>query len=195
VGLALNVDPYFSSEFVGDIESGPSTNDSTILPHVTVETTSESGSHHFYTFTVLTAGARGIFDIDYAESNGLDTQIALLAPNGSTVLASNDDAPFDGPGDVLSSTLNSFLTYLFATPGVYYLQVGECASNDCDTLSLPGAFTANELYTLHLSVGNNPNPMPEPGTWLLFSTGLVGMLGYGWRRVKQPASAQPTNEP
>jgi hypothetical protein len=25
-------------------------------------------------------------------------------------------------------------------------------------------------------------PVPEPGTWLLMVTGLVGLLGYGWRR-------------
>jgi hypothetical protein len=30
-------------------------------------------------------------------------------------------------------------------------------------------------------------PQPEPGTLLLFGTGLLGMFGYGWRRRKQAA--------
>ena len=28
---------------------------------------------------------------------------------------------------------------------------------------------------------------PEPGTWMLLSTGLVGLLGYGWRKRRQMA--------
>ena len=31
------------------------------------------------------------------------------------------------------------------------------------------------------------DPAPEPSTWLLLSTGLVGLLGYHWRRRKQSA--------
>lgn len=27
-----------------------------------------------------------------------------------------------------------------------------------------------------------PTSVPEPGTWLLLATGVVGLLGYGWRR-------------
>ena len=30
-------------------------------------------------------------------------------------------------------------------------------------------------------------PTPEPGTWVLMGTGLVGLLGYGWRRKKRQA--------
>jgi hypothetical protein len=37
------------------------------------------------------------------------------------------------------------------------------------------------------SVQVAPNPVPEPGTWLLMSTGLVSLLGYGWRKRQQAA--------
>lgn len=35
------------------------------------------------------------------------------------------------------------------------------------------------------AVFDNLHVTPEPGTWLLLSTGLVGLLGYGWRRKHQ----------
>jgi hypothetical protein len=32
-----------------------------------------------------------------------------------------------------------------------------------------------------------PTPAPEPGTWMLFGTGLVGLIGTGWKRKRKAA--------
>jgi hypothetical protein len=32
--------------------------------------------------------------------------------------------------------------------------------------------------------------IPEPGTWLLLTTGLAGLLGYDWRRRQRAASTR-----
>ena len=40
------------------------------------------------------------------------------------------------------------------------------------------------LDNVILNAGVPPSSVPEPSTWFLFATGLVGVLGYG-RRQKQ----------
>jgi hypothetical protein len=40
--------------------------------------------------------------------------------------------------------------------------------------------------TLTAQATSTPTPTPEPGTWVLMGTGLVGLLGYGWRRKQRP---------
>lgn len=53
--------------------------------------------------------------------------------------------------------------------------------------SLPDFLTTNnapafDSVRAEFTANPNLNPVPEPGTWFLMSTGLVGLLGYGWRR-------------
>ena len=175
IATALNVDADFSLDYDVDIESGSGTNHSTTVPHVTVQATSEAGAFHYYSFTVPFAGAVGIFDTDYAQMNGLDTLLGLIDTDGSTVLSGSDDSLFDGPGDMVTPwTHNSFFTYTFGAPGLYYLQVGEPPYNP---------FSGDGMdYTLHISIGE----IPEPGTFLLLGSGL-GLLGLWRRRVHRKA--------
>lgn len=39
----------------------------------------------------------------------------------------------------------------------------------------------------HLIATVSVQPVPEPSTWLVLATGLVGLLGYGWRQRKNAA--------
>jgi hypothetical protein len=49
-----------------------------------------------------------------------------------------------------------------------------------------GAATPGPNYPQNISIfGSNsgqPSPVPEPGTWILFGLGSLGLLGRGWRR-------------
>jgi len=78
------------------------------------------------------------------------------------------------PGDPLISGYTSHSADLTA---LLNASVGQ-------TLRLRFAETDN-VFIFQVGVDNvslDTQPVPEPGTWLLLSTGLVGLIGYGWRR-------------
>jgi len=59
-------------------------------------------------------------------------------------------------------------------------------ANAGQTLQLRFAETDN-LFTFQLGVDNvnlDIQTVPEPSTWVLLSTGLVGLIGYGWQRQR-----------
>jgi hypothetical protein len=54
-------------------------------------------------------------------------------------------------------------------------------------LDLNGANTAGVLALdeIRLTIDFNHTPTPEPSAMILFGTGLMGLIGYGWQRQRQ----------
>lgn len=110
---------------------------SELYPHVTIEGTGD-GTFDHYVFEVTQPNSFAIFDID--QTFNLDSYLTLMDLRGN-VLASNDDNFVD----VGSSTgLDSFITYEFANPGTYIIQVGSC----CISPVFGGS------YQLHVTLEN-----------------------------------------
>jgi hypothetical protein len=67
-------------------------------------------------------------------------------------------------------------TFLTAGPHNIEVQFFECCGGESGVdLNLPAGVTFGSVA---------PVGAPEPATWLLLTTGLTGILGYGWRRKK-----------
>ncbi|MES9855140.1 MAG: hypothetical protein ABW166_00860 [Sedimenticola sp.] len=173
---AYNVDGYFTTDYDANIESGPGSNHSDSIPHITDTDLSTAGKLNVISFTVSSAGTYGIFDIDEPRDNSLDSFITLLDTDGTTVLAFNDDSPFDGPGDISFETWNSFLTYTFAAAGLYYLEVGSWPGA---TGGHPSPWSRGDddlRFILHISLG--AAPVPLPAAFWLFASGLFSLFGF-----------------
>ncbi|HVK17593.1 MAG TPA: S8 family serine peptidase [Fimbriiglobus sp.] len=118
----------------------PAIFDSTILPHVSVVGTGD-GTFDYYSFTVPTAGAVGIFDIDFTFA--LDSLLYLYDSAGNLIGFSDDNS--GDPGSF--SFFDSLIFYTFPAAGTYVVGVG----------SYPGVpVPIGAAYTLHVSVAGHP---------------------------------------
>ncbi|MEQ9000947.1 MAG: filamentous hemagglutinin N-terminal domain-containing protein [Coleofasciculus sp. B1-GNL1-01] len=112
------------------LATNPNIESSTTIPFVSISGTGD-GTFDYYSFTVETAGSRGIFDIDQGDTGGagsLDTEIFLFDAQGG-LLASNDDAPTTQGADGSISIADSYISFNFDTPGTYVIGVGKYNSN------------------------------------------------------------------
>lgn len=210
---AQNLDPYFSLDYKHNIESSQVlelddsvtvTNESTSLPHVTIEanvTTDQElfyAPPHFYSFHA-TAGARGIFDIDYAASNFLFLDMWLFDSAFNPVESFGNYSggiSLMGPGEVddinAPFSLNPFFDLTFGSTDTYYLGIGEWDFDINDGYVDPLdpdfglAFLFDGDYTLHVSIEDHAVAAPEPSTLLLMGAGLIG-LGFMRRRKSDDA--------
>ncbi|NUN97003.1 MAG: pre-peptidase C-terminal domain-containing protein, partial [Candidatus Omnitrophica bacterium] len=132
--------------------SNPNIQDSTIVPHATVNALG-NGKLHVYSFTAG-AGETGVFDLDGAwGGTSYDAELFLFDAAGN-LIASNDDRGTFDPGSTMNGGTNqdSFITHSFTATGTYYLVVGEW-----DTIASNGQISGNSAdvgdnYSLHLSI-------------------------------------------
>lgn len=117
VGTAQNIDEFLS------LNSNPDVDSSTI-PHTSISATGD-GTFDYYSVTVQNPGSRGIFDIDNSAGgpNGIDTQIYLFDSQGNLLAGSDESSRARGAGGS-TSTSDSYINYVFQSPGTYVIGVG-----------------------------------------------------------------------
>ena len=105
-----------------------------------------NNNYDYYSFTVTQPNTTVVFDIDYASGagNSFDSTLSLYDSVGTNLAYSDDSSSFLGGGGSVSG-LDSYLEWNFATPGTYYVQVGQWAN---------GPISGNGSYQLQISLPN-----------------------------------------
>jgi hypothetical protein len=138
-------------------------------------------------------------DLGFGLGTG-DLEYSIWSPDLSVVFYSEHPTNFDIP-DVVGSgyDVTAHMTPFALQAGIYSLsiynprtdvQVGWFQSDvtvdghsfQSDGGSGTGIDLAFRIIGDGLDTTPTPTPCPEPSTYLLFATGLAGLLGYGWRR-------------
>ena len=146
---AQPIDLAFNLRFSEDI--GDLTNNTSLsIPHVTIAGSGDD-TLDYYRFTVTSTGTEVTIDIDNAfdldNSNdrvNFDSYLVLFDSDGNRISTNDDSSTSAGQGGSTSS-LDSYLSYRFDTPGVYYVQVSRLPEQQ---------IPSQAIYTLHVSLSS-----------------------------------------
>lgn len=186
---AIDLNPYFTTEFSPDIGDSSGNNTSLEGPWVTIAGKGNDANDYF-SFDVSTENRGVRLDIDYtmhhpSNPNGFDSQVALWRQVGAgtyALVGMNDDFSSSAGAGGSVHRYDSFLSV--AVPvGHYIAGVTRCCPGALDTGWDPGSVIPNgREYTLQVQIGEvEVAPIPEPETYAMLLAGL-GLLGLMARR-------------
>jgi hypothetical protein len=143
-----NLDSGWTKDFNPDI-GDTQTNTSLTIPHVTIHGTGDT-TFDYYSFTVATAGSRGIFDIDGGDHGGtgsFHSSLRIFDEDGNLVTLSPVFTVATAGQSGSSSNRDAYLEHTFTSAGQYVVEVGGCCT--------PEGVPNGAVYDLHISLANH----------------------------------------
>jgi hypothetical protein len=136
----------------------------------------------------VTGSISGPFSVDpirFANPNNytFDQWNYLSGINGLIQTNNTGGAALSAPFPAAFADINAMFVNQVNTTNLW--QHSSNLSFGLDNTVSPGATLM--LTNANWTVQPVPAPVPEPSTWMLLGTGLVGLVLYGWRKRKQTA--------
>lgn len=137
----------------------------------------------YYIFQTVTLLPNTTYELNFAFSSrpdtaAVDNQLFWGVGQGSTYLATN---VIPGP-TIQNNTDWTYYSPQFSISGSSQADV-RIIFGDCDLGVNDGTSGLGPLLDdVSLYSAPTSNPIPEPTTWLLFGTGLLGLVGFGRRK-------------